>query len=146
MADERQLSWTPPQCSPFGRVVARILDDVWALYNMSLQRVDFSRAHIVEVNIDRTLSTFDFDELTQLVIRCHDACVRLSVAPCNMRYLKLAFHPREREGRIYDRHPTIEQAIERVRSRTYFGPSAAPAPAAAAVDPVDGIVADGPRA
>lgn len=120
-----KLSWTPPNASPFGLVVAGILDDVWALYNMSLQRVDFSKAEIVEVNMPRSLSTFDFDELTQLVVRCHDACVRLTVAPCNMRYLKLMFHPRKgREGHLFERHPTMEQALERVRARNYFGSSA----------------------
>lgn len=116
----RQLSWTPPNASEFGLRVARILDDVWALYNMRLQRVDFSRDWIVEVNIDKGLSTFAFDELTQLVVRCHDACVRLTIAPCNMRYLRLSFYPRRRDGGFTERHPTMEQATERVRSRNYF--------------------------
>ena len=112
----------PQNASAFGARVARILDDIWALYNIPrVERVDFSDERIVEINIDKTLSTFDFDELTQLVVRCHDACIRLSVSACNMRYLKLQFHPREREGQIYTRHPTMEQAIERVRRRNYFG-------------------------
>lgn len=118
---ERPLSMNLANASPFGLKVARILDDIWALYNVpGLERIDFSRDSCVEVNVGKTLATFDFDELTQLVVRCHDACIRLSVCACNMRYLKLRFHPRERDGTSWARHPTMEQAVERVRARNYF--------------------------
>lgn len=121
---QRRLSQTPKTASEFGLKVARILDDIWALYNIDrlTKKTDWSSDRCIEMLWDRELSTFDFDALTQLVVRCHDACIRLSVMPCNMRYLKLMFHPRVgREGRMFDRHPTMDQAVERVRARTYFG-------------------------
>lgn len=120
----RPLSQDVPSASVFGMKVATIIDDIWALYNVPRQvkHSDFSSEHHVEMLWDRDLATYDFDALTQLVIRCHDACVRVSVSPCNMRYMRIMFHPRVgREGAMFERHPTIEDAILRVRARTYFG-------------------------
>ncbi|HZS84188.1 MAG TPA: hypothetical protein VFA50_15035, partial [Stellaceae bacterium] len=59
---------------------------------------------------------YDFDHLTRLVIAAHDRCVRLDIEPAARRYLWLILHPREREGGMSRRHPTIEQAIADFRS------------------------------
>lgn len=64
------------------------------------------------------LATFDFDVLTRLVVAAHDQCTRLSLRQAGPRHLKLMFHLRQREGRIYERHPTIEEAIASVRGST----------------------------
>lgn len=109
--------------SLFGRTVAKILDDIWALYNIpqQIKKSDFSSEHHIEVRWDHDLSTFDSDALTELVVRCHDACVRLSIQPCNARYVRLLFHPRKREAtRFSQRHPTMEEAVVAVRARNYF--------------------------
>jgi hypothetical protein len=133
----RSLIEDVPKHSEFGLKVARILDDIWALYNIPRQtkKADFSHGHRVEVLWDRDLETFDFDWLTQLVVRCHDECVRLSIGPCNMRYVRMMFHAREREGSTPERHPTMEQAVARIRSRNYFGATnRAVSPAVSAID------------
>ncbi len=57
------------------------------------------------------LATFDFDGLTSLVLGAHEHCIRVEITPCNMQRLYVDMHPRERDGRLYQRHPTIEQAI-----------------------------------
>jgi hypothetical protein len=56
-------------------------------------------------------ATFDFSELTRLVIAAHDACLRLQIAPVSRGYMAVFLSPREREGGMAVRHPTIEQAI-----------------------------------
>lgn len=61
------------------------------------------------------LSTFDFNDLTRLVLLAHDRCVRVAVEPLNCKYVRIAIWKREREGSMYERHPTIEQAIEAFR-------------------------------
>jgi hypothetical protein len=74
----------------------------------------------VTVTVSSDLSTYDFDTLTRLVVAAHDECVRLSVDHAGPRHMALRFHPRRgREGRMFDRHPTIEEAIATVRS---YGP------------------------
>lgn len=63
------------------------------------------------------LSTFDFDYLTRLVVLAHDACVRVEIVSSSPGRIGLVLHKRAgREGSTYDRHPTMEQAIERVRT------------------------------
>jgi hypothetical protein len=71
-----------------------------------------------EINHHGQLSTFDFDELTRLVISAHDLCIRASVAASGPGMVKIMLHDRKtREGRMYDRHPTIEQAIQGMPDR-----------------------------
>jgi len=70
-----------------------------------------------ELNTSDDLSTYDFDLLTRLVVMAHEECVRVSVRSSGPRLVKICLWPRRgRDGRVDDRHPTIEQAIERVRA------------------------------
>lgn len=65
------------------------------------------------------LSTFDFDYLTRLVVLAHDACVRVEVVSSGPGRIGLVLHKRAgRTGSSYDRHPTMEEAIERVRPKS----------------------------
>ncbi len=64
------------------------------------------------------MATFDFDYLTRLVVLAHDRCVRVEIAPSGPGRVGLALFKRAgRDGSIYDRHPTMEQALERIRPR-----------------------------
>jgi hypothetical protein len=61
------------------------------------------------------LATFDGDVLTRLVILAHDRLVRVSVSSAGMRQ-RIEIHQRTaRTGSVWDRHPTIETAIENWR-------------------------------
>ena len=72
------------------------------------------------------LSTFDFDYLTRLVVLAHDACVRVEVVSSGPGRIGLVLHKRAgRTGSSYDRHPTIEEAIDRVRPKLELGRSPA---------------------
>lgn len=62
------------------------------------------------------LATFDFDYLTTAVILAHDRMIRFSVESSGPRMVKLVLHKRHtREGQMSERHPTIEDAVSRVR-------------------------------
>lgn len=59
------------------------------------------------------LSSFDFNELTRLVLMAHKYCVRVSVSPLSFRFLSIEIWQRQgTEGSLSERHPKIEQAIE----------------------------------
>lgn len=60
-------------------------------------------------------ATFDFSELTRLVIAAHDACLRLQLEPVSRGYMAVFLSPRTRDGGSMARHPTIEQAVEAFR-------------------------------
>lgn len=105
--------------SELGRKVFNICDKVWrGIYHLpsSVQfRTNWADPLCIEFNYPSYLATFDSDLLTRLVILCHDECIRLEIVP-NMRYLKLRFHQRHgREGSVMHIHPTIEQAIAKLR-------------------------------
>lgn len=57
------------------------------------------------------LATFDFDHMTRLVLGAHEYCVRVSVTNGGPNRLKIWVWDRKREGRMSERHPTIEQAM-----------------------------------
>lgn len=61
-----------------------------------------------------SLSTFDFSEMTRLVLLAHRDAVRVEIQPG--RYLKVVAHKRkaggENELRSYERHPTLQDLIE----------------------------------
>ena len=62
------------------------------------------------------LSTYDFNMLTRMVFLAHDKCYRLSIkqgAPSAVKVMIWKRHARE--GKIYEMHPTIEQALEKWR-------------------------------
>lgn len=65
------------------------------------------------VNCFDNLSTFDDDKLTRLVFLAHDMCFRASIrtgGPPNR--IKIAIWKRGgRIGRMYERHPTISEAL-----------------------------------
>lgn len=64
------------------------------------------------------LATFDFDYLTRLVVLAHDRCVRVEVVSSGPGHVGLELHKRfGRDGGVSERHPTMEQAIERVRPK-----------------------------
>ena len=81
------------------------------------QRKPFGEGLTVTVIAD--LSTFDGDYLTRLVVAAHEECVRMTVDPGGPRRLCLRFWSRMREGRLYERHPTIEQAVASVRAERW---------------------------
>lgn len=61
------------------------------------------------------LSTYDFDDLTRLVLLAHEKCIRVQIEQGGPRRLRIVIWKRSREGSNFERHPTIEQAIEKFR-------------------------------
>ncbi len=64
-----------------------------------------------------SFATFDFDGLTRAVLMAHERMIRFEVVPSGPGMLGIVLHKRHyRKGRMYERHPTIEEAIKRFRT------------------------------
>jgi hypothetical protein len=106
--------------SPLGEKAANLLGWVYrGIYHMptNILRAKWDDPRFVEVILfARPISTFDDDSLTRLVVGAHDLCLRVEIQGASPHCLRLWFSERSREGRdIYHYHPTIEEAVQRVR-------------------------------
>lgn len=66
------------------------------------------------INSRQGLATYDFNSLTILVLMAHRDCVRVELKSAGLHGIKIIIHQRQlrKDGRYYEVHPTIEQAIE----------------------------------
>jgi hypothetical protein len=85
----------------FGKVVASGDDGI-------LINTDNCRNHF---------STFDYDYLTRAVIMAHDRSIRFAIEPSSAGRLKLFLTKlHSRTGDLSTRHPTLEDAIIKIRA------------------------------
>lgn len=108
--------------SPLGEAVADLLGDVFlGIYHLdekALKRVDWSNTYYIEFCFGdrKELCTWDYDELTRLMVLAHDRMIRVSIEPRNFRCLTLRFHQRNsRTGPIDTRYPTLEDHTKIIR-------------------------------
>lgn len=60
-----------------------------------------------------TLSTFDDDKLTRIVVASHAYGLRAEISNHGMRGLKILLHNRKsRTGRMWERHPTMDEVVK----------------------------------
>jgi len=108
------------QFSLFGEDVADLLDDLYGgIYHVNhsaLKRVDWAHGECIRLTIDDSrMSTFDCADLTKLVVLAHDRCIRVEIQAAAHGFLWLVFSPRNRNGTMYERHPTLEDHIALLR-------------------------------
>ena len=104
-----------------GAKVADILGELfYGLYHVdpaAIEKADWKNEHHIEILLySNGWSTFDFDTLTRFVVLCHDFCVRGEIAAARNSIFRVYFHPREREGGMSDRHPTMEDGLSKIRA------------------------------
>ena len=110
---ERSRIAANPTLSPLIEKVERIMSNVaGGLHN--LESPLKCEGNCVTTKM-RSLSTYDFNLLTRLVVMAHDECVRVTIKGQNPKEIKIEFWNREREGDYSQRHPTIEEAINQIR-------------------------------
>lgn len=84
-----------------------------------LENISYVAQNGIKMNVySGSMATFDNSYLTRLLFACHDACVRLQIVQGGPYRFGLMLHKRhKREGSLYERHPTIEQALADWRER-----------------------------
>ena len=62
------------------------------------------------------ISTFDFNELTRLVVMAHDECIRVQITAKSKGRLTIAIHKRNpEETSMMLSHPKLEAHVEKIR-------------------------------
>jgi hypothetical protein len=87
------------------------------IYNVptNWKSVEWDHRFVSLIVSGRSLATFDFRQLTLLVFLCHEARIRIEVAPA-MRDLRLAFHNRRNAPGEWSRHhPNLDEAVADLR-------------------------------
>lgn len=101
--------------SNFGARVAYLLDRLMpGIHNVpcrSLEQAKWSDDNTVRITWYGSLSTYDSNKLTELVLLCHDLSIRCEIEPCAPRYLRLSFGRRIRNGSLYEGHPTLTRVL-----------------------------------
>jgi hypothetical protein len=70
----------------------------------------------IQYNTGESFSTFDYDKLTFAVFLAHDRCIRMSIESSGRGLIRVCLWKRKnRDGRLNERHPTLEQAITTYR-------------------------------
>lgn len=84
-ADWLSKSYPELKPSPLGLSVADMLGMVWnGLYHLDpriIKKTNWADSYCISVLIRQSLSTADWENLTELVILCHDFAVRMDIAP-----------------------------------------------------------------
>lgn len=61
------------------------------------------------------LATYDYRDLTRLVVMAHDRCIRAEIQPAGRSTLTIILTKRSREGSQELRHPTLEENVTKIR-------------------------------
>lgn len=106
--------------SPLGVAVANLLGDVFCgIYHLDaseLRKVDWGDDYYMVFRLTNSLSTFDNDSLTRLVVLAHDRYLRVTISGDGKGKLELMFHLRTcRTGDIARRMPTMEDHLALIR-------------------------------
>lgn len=80
----------------------------------------------LEVSHYGDMATVDSMMLTRLIVAAHEVAIRVDVRPGGARALLLRLHPRARTPTIMTNHPTMDAAVEYIRSRWAPCPVAIP--------------------
>lgn len=125
--NQRGLEWLLANhkgpVSAFGGKVACILDQaLGGIHNLNrgrLERVLWDSKDLIIFRYSAGFASFDNDWLTRLLVLCHDESVRLEIQPGGNINIILLFSPRELEGDLYHRHPTLEESVKKIREEIY---------------------------
>jgi hypothetical protein len=91
-----------------------IVDGVWGGRD-HLKDEKWIRPNVCEIWLHGTLATFDFSEMTRLVVLCHDNCVRAEVRRNRGLSVLLSARSTTPTHALIEGHPSLEQHIAAIR-------------------------------
>lgn len=106
--------------SLLGKKVFRLLDELYygiyhVAYHSNLGKVAWDDQDYIFISVlDSQYATYDSDYLTRLVFMAHAMGLRVAIGQSGPCRIKLEFWQRKSgmDGRIDERHPTLDQAVD----------------------------------
>lgn len=91
----------------------KLLGDLfYGFHHMRVERVKEWGTGIAYSDSTRGLSTFDYSNLTRIVLMAHKRCIRVEIAPSGPGLIKLILHKRKgTKGKMHERHPDLNELI-----------------------------------
>jgi hypothetical protein len=122
--DDLAKGWdaVPDVLNTFQRNVFDILGMTFGgIYNApiawdAVQWKGWAQGIFIPIGRGRSVSTFDYADLTRLVFLCHESRIRCEIRPHGFAYLGLAFFQREATGSMGQRHPNLDEAVADFRA------------------------------
>lgn len=113
--------WKAPQLTAFHKRAVGLLARGMGvgIYNVpaNWEKAEFHPQYLRVVIRCHGWASFDFSELTRLVIAAHEECIRVQLEPQARNYMAVFLSERAHEAEsMFARHPTIEQAVEAYRT------------------------------
>jgi hypothetical protein len=104
------------------RVIDLVGDLVDGIYHYGeWLSADWGNDRHIALRWSRDIATFDNSLLTKLVFLAHDRALRVEINPKSNKNIELVFHARSHTAtRMWERHPTLEQAVEKHRGLKTF--------------------------
>lgn len=103
---------------------AKFLADVYGGFHHVCGDIQSSGPDGVFIELDHiSLATYDFNEMTKIVLMSHERCIRFGVTGPRMEekehdghtyevpVMTVVVSKRKRDGQMHERHPTLEAAI-----------------------------------
>lgn len=88
-------------------------DLFYGFHHMDVERVRECGTGIAYNTSHGCFATFDFSDLTRMVLMAHKRCIRAEIAPSGPCKLQIVLHKRNgTEGRMNERHPDLDGLIE----------------------------------
>jgi hypothetical protein len=89
----------------------------FGLHHLPNEIKEFGYGFAVATNYG--MATYDFNQLTRLVVLAHDMCIRCEIIPRGMNRMLIAIWKRKRDGGISKEHPELEAHIQSIRKHSY---------------------------
>lgn len=114
---QEKYSWmTPAQFECLA-----LLSDLFGGLHHVYGKISGSRPDSISINAENCrnhFATFDYSWLTVATVLAHDRMIRFGIEPSSGGKLQLTFQKRsEREGDASSMHPSIEDAIAKIRKQ-----------------------------
>lgn len=117
--DTVEFSYHPDWMTDDNKECHQLLADLFGGFNHLTGKVT-RFGHGIQYNTHRDLGTYDFNELTRLVVMAHDRCIRASICGSGPGLVKIVLNKRthaENDGSLsmWEWHPKLEHHIAAIR-------------------------------